>query len=93
MSLRDSLPERHALRTRPYRIRSILDVRTIDVLVVVCEDRSSDAELGVRTVSCGFGGGATSVEGVELGAGYIVGLAGFGDMGFVAGEEEFGGGR
>ena len=33
-----SLPKRHALRASPYRVRGILDVRTIDILVVMCQD-------------------------------------------------------
>jgi hypothetical protein len=88
MPLRNRLPERYALRTRSYGIRSILNVRAVNVLAIFGEDRGPDAELGVRAVGCSFRGRAAGVHGVELGCGYGVGLAGLGDVGFVGGLEE-----
>lgn len=69
MPLRNSLPERDALRTRSYGIRSILDIRAIDEGAVLGQDRGADAEARVGTVGCGFGCRAAFVKSGELGGG------------------------
>ena len=83
MPLRNSLPERHTLRTRSYWIRRILNVSTIDILAIFREYRGPDAEFGVRAVGCGFRSEAAGVQGVKLGCGYGIDLAGLGNVGFV----------
>lgn len=56
MPLRHGLPERNSLGAGPYGIRCVLDIRSVDKLAVVCEDRGADAESRVWAVGCGFGG-------------------------------------
>jgi hypothetical protein len=80
MPFRNRLPKRHTLRTRPYRIRSILYIRAVDIFVIVGEDRSPDTELRVGAVRGGFGGDGAGVEGFELKGGYIMGSASFGNV-------------
>ena len=59
-------------------------------MAIFCEDRGSDAELGVRAVGCSFRVPAAGVQGVELGGGYRVCLAGLGNVRFVGGLEDSG---
>jgi hypothetical protein len=84
MTLRNSLPKRYPLRTRPYRIRSILDVRSINIFVVVREDRCADAELRVGTISRCFGRDATGMKARELRRRYGIRFADFGYLGGIA---------
>jgi hypothetical protein len=44
MTFRNRLAKRNPLRTCAYRVRCILDIRAINVFVVVSEDRRTDAE-------------------------------------------------
>jgi hypothetical protein len=88
MPVRNSLPKCHALGTCPYRIRSILHVRAVNILAIFREYRGPDAELGVRAVCRRFGGRAPGVQSVELGCGYGEVFAGLEDMGFVIRLEE-----
>jgi hypothetical protein len=83
MPLRNRLPKRYTLRTRPYRVRRILNIRTIDILAVFRDYRGPNAELGVRAVCGSFGGRAAGVQSVELGGAQGIGFAGLGDVGFV----------
>jgi hypothetical protein len=90
MPLRNRLPKRNPLRTRPYRVASILYIRAIDELSIFRQDRSTNAETRIRAVSGGFGGGAACVQGRELGGGYGVRGAGLRDVVIVGGGEEGG---
>lgn len=54
VSFRDRLPKRHALSASPHWIRSILYIRAIDILSVVCEDRTPNPEIAVWTVGSGL---------------------------------------
>ena len=67
MTLCNRLPKRDSFRTSAYGIRGILDIRAIDILAVVSEDRCADAEARVRTIGAGFGGATAGLEGAELG--------------------------
>ena len=88
MSLTDSRPDRHPLRTRPHGVRCILNIHTIDKLAIVCEDAGADPESRVRTVGSVFGGTAARVKSVELIARDAILSAGLRDLRGVAGREE-----
>lgn len=66
MPLCDSLPECHALRTRPYRKGGILYIRAIDKCAILSQDRGPDMEARVWAIGGGFRSGAARVQSFKL---------------------------